>query len=272
MAPDRRCGRSTEGVVDSGESATSPQHFLSISIRAVTAGRRLVVGALGQHAVDGAQPLEHRPHFGDGRRVIILPVEGGAYLQHAMERRREIGARVRAADLRSCGTGERQTVMMIVLVCAPRDCQPVRLVLDVAQEHVAQGRQRIGPKSRPDPVRPGLRTFWNRRLMAPIAWTSIPSSCQQDQINPAEPVRAGGPPVEWPADPRGKFRKACSRSARDREGRIDVSGRCRSMRSRGRPVPGVSGRRLRDSRRYSCASFVIVGGYTRRTAAAGCPP
>ena len=73
---------------------------------------------------------------------------------------------------------------MVVLVVAAHDAQPVLLVLDVAPEQVVERPQRIDLQiGQRIVVLPSPRTFWKRRVIAFIVCTSMPSSCQYDQIS-----------------------------------------------------------------------------------------
>ena len=151
-------------------------------------GRRqvavLVVRALRQDQVHLLERVQHREAVGDHRRVVVLLVEAAAEMLSRLwnaSRNFERLSAVRTSGHRAAC--EPQAVLVVVLVVAAHDRQPVLLVLDVAPEQVVQRPQRIDLEVRQRIVAPVPRGFWNRRAIAFIVCTSIPSSCQYDQIS-----------------------------------------------------------------------------------------
>ncbi len=158
---------------------------MSISTRAVD-GRspNWLCAPCGQQQVHLLERVQQREGVGDDRGVVVLLVEDRAAgaAGCGTPRGTSSGCRPAAARARPCRRASARSGGRTRTRGAPRSggaarpgCSP-RAGCSAA----AADRSRGAPADR---VRRGARRFWKRRLIALMVWTSIPSSCQYDQIS-----------------------------------------------------------------------------------------
>ena len=159
----------------------------------------LVVRALGEDQVRLPQGVQQREAVGDDGGVVVLLEEQWLRLSRVWNDSRNFDRAVRQPP--GPGRPARSGVSPYSWSYSngpPAHRQPVDLVLRPAPEQVVQRAQRIEVEAGERvAARRASRRFWKRARIALSVWTSMPSSCQYDQIS----SMASGPVSLRPQDP-----------------------------------------------------------------------